>query len=132
MFIAMNRFRIVKGREAEFERIWKERDSHLEDVPGFEEFHLLRGPEADDHTLRLPYGLAKPAAFRGLDEVRGLPQGPRQCRRRQGRLSGPPHVRRVRDRALRNEAHDELESGNDPLPAIRFLVQFHVRRRSAA
>jgi len=51
MFIAMNRFRIVKGREAEFERIWKERDSHLEDVPGFREFHLLRGPEADDHTL---------------------------------------------------------------------------------
>ena len=51
MFIAMNRFRIVKGKEAEFERIWKERDSHLEDVPGFVEFHLLRGPEADDHTL---------------------------------------------------------------------------------
>lgn len=51
MFIAMNRFRIVKGKEAEFERIWAERDSHLEGVPGFKEFNLLRGPEADDHTL---------------------------------------------------------------------------------
>ena len=51
MFFAMNRFRIVKGKEAEFERIWKERDSHLEEVPGFQEFHLLRGPEAEDHTL---------------------------------------------------------------------------------
>ncbi|NQU69736.1 MAG: antibiotic biosynthesis monooxygenase [Rhodospirillales bacterium] len=51
MFIAMNRFRIVKGREAEFERIWAERDSHLEGVPGFEGFDLLRGPEAEDHTL---------------------------------------------------------------------------------
>lgn len=51
MFIAMNRFRIRKGQEAEFERIWRERDSHLKDVPGFVEFALLKGPEHDDHTL---------------------------------------------------------------------------------
>ena len=51
MFIAMNRFRIVRGREAEFERIWSERDSHLDGVPGFREFRLLRGPEEEDHTL---------------------------------------------------------------------------------
>jgi len=51
MYIAMNRFRIIKGEEAEFERIWAERDSHLNEVPGFVEFHLLRGPEAEDHTL---------------------------------------------------------------------------------
>ena len=51
MFVAMNRFRIVQGREADFERVWAERDTHLDGVPGFLEFHLLRGPEADDHTL---------------------------------------------------------------------------------
>ncbi len=51
MFIAMNRFRIVKGEEAEFERIWAERDTYLAEVPGFVAFHLLRGPEAEDHTL---------------------------------------------------------------------------------
>lgn len=51
MFIAMNRFHIIKGQEAEFERIWSERDSHLHEVPGFVEFHLLRGPEEEDHTL---------------------------------------------------------------------------------
>lgn len=51
MFIAMNRFRVLKGEEAEFERIWAERDTHLREVPGFVEFHLLRGPEAADHTL---------------------------------------------------------------------------------
>ena len=51
MFIAMNRFRIRKGAEAEFERIWAERDTHLREVPGFVEFHLLRGPEAADHRL---------------------------------------------------------------------------------
>ncbi len=51
MFIAMNRFRILKGEEAQFERIWAERDTHLKEVPGFVEFHLLRGPEADTDTL---------------------------------------------------------------------------------
>jgi heme-degrading monooxygenase HmoA len=51
MFIAMNRFRVVKGQEQAFERRWLERDSYLDQSPGFIEFHLLRGPERDDHTL---------------------------------------------------------------------------------
>jgi len=51
MFIAMNRFRIVRGREADFEQLWSERNSHLDGVPGFVEFRLLRGPEEEDHTL---------------------------------------------------------------------------------
>lgn len=51
MFIAMNRFKVTKGSEEDFEKVWAERDSHLEEVPGFVEFRLLRGPEAEDHTL---------------------------------------------------------------------------------
>ncbi|MCT8974415.1 antibiotic biosynthesis monooxygenase family protein [Microbaculum marinisediminis] len=51
MFIAMNRFKVVKGSEADFESVWRNRDSHLDDMPGFVEFHLLKGPERDDHTL---------------------------------------------------------------------------------
>ena len=51
MFVAMNRFQVTKGSERDFENVWLSRDSHLEKVPGFLEFHLLRGPEADDHTL---------------------------------------------------------------------------------
>jgi heme-degrading monooxygenase HmoA len=51
MFIAMNRFRVIKGSEGAFEHVWLSRDSHLEKVPGFVEFHLLKGPEAEDHTL---------------------------------------------------------------------------------
>jgi heme-degrading monooxygenase HmoA len=51
MFIAMNRFRVAKGQEAAFEERWLTRDSYLDQVPGFVEFHLLRGPERDDHTL---------------------------------------------------------------------------------
>jgi len=51
MFIAMNRFRVAKGSEAAFEQVWLSRDSHLEKVPGFVEFHLLKGREAEDQTL---------------------------------------------------------------------------------
>jgi heme-degrading monooxygenase HmoA len=51
MFVAMNRFRIRKDRTAEFEVMWKERDSHLPGLPGFVAFHLLRGGEAEDHVL---------------------------------------------------------------------------------
>lgn len=51
MFIAMNRFKVIKGNEDAFEANWKGRDSTLHEMKGFQEFHLLRGPEADDHTL---------------------------------------------------------------------------------
>jgi heme-degrading monooxygenase HmoA len=51
MFIAMNRFRVKKGAEEAFEHVWMTRDIHLHKVPGFVEFHLLKGPEQEDHTL---------------------------------------------------------------------------------
>ena len=51
MFIAMNRFKIALGRENEFIEIWRNRDSHLNGVPGFKEFHLLQGPVNEEFTL---------------------------------------------------------------------------------
>lgn len=51
MFIAMNRFRVKKGSEEAFEHVWLSRDTQLTKVPGFVEFHLLKGPEQEDHTL---------------------------------------------------------------------------------
>jgi heme-degrading monooxygenase HmoA len=51
MFIAMNRFRVVRGSETDFEKVWTSRDTHLREVPGFVAFHLLRGAEREDHTL---------------------------------------------------------------------------------
>jgi heme-degrading monooxygenase HmoA len=51
MFIAMNRFKVLKDATAEFEEVWTSRDSHLTRVKGFVEFHLLRGPEQEDHVL---------------------------------------------------------------------------------
>ena len=51
MFIAMNRFQIAPGREDVFEEMWRNRESHLDDVPGFREFRLLRGPTSEEATL---------------------------------------------------------------------------------
>jgi len=51
MFIAMNRFRVRKGSEDAFEEVWLSRDTHLDKVPGFVEFHLLKGPQAEEYTL---------------------------------------------------------------------------------
>lgn len=51
MYIAMNRFKVARGSEDEFETIWSSRDRRLGEVPGFMQFKLLKGPEKEDHTL---------------------------------------------------------------------------------
>ena len=45
MYIAMNRFQVISGKGAQFEENWKNRESFLRNVPGFKEFHLLKGDE---------------------------------------------------------------------------------------
>jgi heme-degrading monooxygenase HmoA len=51
MFIAMNRFPVLRGQEDAFEAVWSGRNSYLKDVPGFITFHLLRGSSDDQTTL---------------------------------------------------------------------------------
>jgi heme-degrading monooxygenase HmoA len=51
MYIAMNQFRVKPGAGADFERAWRERQSYLSEVPGFESFNLLRGPLEDGAQL---------------------------------------------------------------------------------
>ena len=51
MFIAMNRFQVIRGEEQAFEKVWLSRDTYLDGVPGFIEFHLLRVDPHDYHTL---------------------------------------------------------------------------------
>ena len=47
----MNRFKIVLGKEKTFEDVWKNRETHLENVPGFKKFNLVKGDTKEDHTL---------------------------------------------------------------------------------
>ncbi len=96
MYIAMNRFRVITGAEADFERVWAERETHLGAVPGFMEFHLLRGPKADDHTLYASHTLwrsqddfeawTKSDAFRQAHANAAKGGGARQSL-----YLGPPH-----------------------------------------
>jgi heme-degrading monooxygenase HmoA len=51
MYIAMNRFKIVKGKEKEFENVWRTRDSYLKDIEGFINFNLIKGETYEDYTL---------------------------------------------------------------------------------
>lgn len=51
MYIAMNRFKIKKGDEQTFIDIWKNRESHLDEMQGFISFNLLQGSESDEYTL---------------------------------------------------------------------------------
>lgn len=51
MYIAMNRFKVLKEETGAFETLWLSRETHLEAVPGFVEFHMLKGPEREDHVL---------------------------------------------------------------------------------
>lgn len=51
MYIAMNRFKVAKGSEKDFEDVWMKRDTYLNELPGFIEFHLLKGPEREDYVL---------------------------------------------------------------------------------
>ncbi len=51
MYVAMNRFRIAPGQEETFIEIWRNRETHLDEVPGFKSFQLLQGPTTDEYTL---------------------------------------------------------------------------------
>lgn len=51
MFIAMNRFKIKPGCEADFIDIWKGRDTYLSTVPGFKAFNLVQGETNEEYTL---------------------------------------------------------------------------------
>jgi len=55
MYIAINRFLVANGREEDFERAWRERESHLDQVAGFRAFHLLRGAKREEGTFFLSH-----------------------------------------------------------------------------
>ncbi len=50
-YIAMNRFKIRNGREEDFENIWRNRETRLNELKGFREFRLLKGPEGEGYRL---------------------------------------------------------------------------------
>ena len=47
----MNRFKVKLSEESYFEEIWKNRDTHLNKVPGFKKFNLIKSESNETHTL---------------------------------------------------------------------------------
>ena len=47
----MNRFKIVIGKEDEFETVWKSRETHLDGVKGFKKFNLIKGDTNKEFSL---------------------------------------------------------------------------------
>ncbi|MBK05504.1 MAG: antibiotic biosynthesis monooxygenase [Deltaproteobacteria bacterium] len=91
MFIAMNRFHIHKGFEEGFEKLWRERDSYLDEVPGFREFHLLKGPEGDESTLYSSHTVwESKAAFEAWIDSDAFRKAHKNAKAPEGTYVGPP------------------------------------------
>ena len=91
MFIAMNRFRIAPGHEQDFETLWKNRESYLDDVPGFKEFHLLKGPTDESCVLYASHSVwASKAAFEAWTESEAFQKAHARARAPEGTYLGHP------------------------------------------
>jgi heme-degrading monooxygenase HmoA len=90
-FIAMNRFRVALGREAEFEDVWRNRQSDLPSVPGFVVFHLLRGASDDAATLFVSHTIwESQAAFADWTRSEAFRRSHSGAPKTQGLYLGPP------------------------------------------
>jgi heme-degrading monooxygenase HmoA len=90
-YIAMNRFRIALGREHDFEELWRKRESYLDEVPGFREFHLLRGPSDASATLYASHSVwDSRQAFERWTESESFRKAHAQARAPEGTYLGHP------------------------------------------
>ena len=88
MYVVMNRFTLNPGKSAAFEARWAERQSHLQTVPGFVRFRLLRMDEthyssyAEWESQGAFEDWTRSEAFRAA-HARGAPEGV---------MAGPPKL----------------------------------------
>ena len=91
MFVAMNSFNVTGGKEAEFERIWRDRESYLKDVPGFVQFALLKGDAAGEYISHTTW--RDRDAFVTWTQSESFVQGHRQGGSLSGVVDGPPQLK---------------------------------------
>jgi len=89
MFVAMNKFKIVSGREGDFERTWKERETYLQGVAGFVQFALLKSDAPGEYVSHSTW--EDRAAFMAWMQSPAFAAGHRQGSLA-GVLEGPPQV----------------------------------------
>jgi heme-degrading monooxygenase HmoA len=90
MFVAMNNFQVAAGKGEEFERVWRERQSYLEGVPGFIQFALLRGDNEGEYISHSTWQDRE--SFIAWTQSEAFVQGHRQGGSLMGVLEGPPRI----------------------------------------
>jgi heme-degrading monooxygenase HmoA len=90
MYVAMNNFKVTQGREADFERAWRERQSYLEGVSGFVQFALLRCDVPGEYISHTTWRDRE--AFIAWTQSEAFAAGHRQGSL-MGVLEGPPQLR---------------------------------------
>jgi heme-degrading monooxygenase HmoA len=92
MFIAMNRFRVAPGHGDDFVKMWRERDSRLAGVPGFQTFHLLRGEPGPEATMFISHSTwDSRAAFEAWTASDAFREAHARARAPEGMYLGPPN-----------------------------------------
>ena len=91
MYVAMNRFRVAAGREEDFERAWRERESYLDEVPGFVRFQLLRGAPVEGEVAFVSCSeWESPAAFEAWTHSEAFARAHRGARMPEGVVLAHP------------------------------------------
>ena len=89
MFVAMNNFKVNAGREADFEKQWRERETFLEGVAGFVEFMLLKSDKTGDYISHTTWRDRQ--SFMDWTQSEAFAKGHRQGSVA-GVLEGPPVI----------------------------------------
>ena len=89
MFVAMNNFKVAGDRTADFERIWRERESYLQEVPGFVQFALLKADAEGEYISHSTW--QDRDAFVAWTQSEAFAAGHRQGSL-MGVLEGPPQL----------------------------------------
>lgn len=93
MFLAMNRFRIARGAEEGFEKIWRERETFLKGNPGFVSFALLKGPADEQQSLYASHSVWESReAFEAWTRSESFRKAHAQASAPKGTYLGPPDL----------------------------------------
>jgi heme-degrading monooxygenase HmoA len=93
MFLAMNRFAIAPGMEEGFEKIWRERETFLSEVPGFVSFALMKGTSDENRTLYASHSVWESRqAFEDWTRSEHFRKAHAQAHAPKGTYLGPPDL----------------------------------------
>lgn len=71
--------------------MWRNRDSHLDEVPGFQQFQMLQGESQEDHTVFISHSVwESEEAFRAWTKSEAFRKAHANAKAPEGIYLGPP------------------------------------------